>query len=162
MKSDGFNINTCREMISLLDVSFECNFITFKVSGSLLQNFLTSWAKFTLQLSRHMAGSKKFSQASLSAHGGRNLNHLIISCVSHCISHCFNFFLNIVGRRSAWLHLCSSRCIHSMLGRMQVLSTSSAAVSESGPAYRALSSQQQGQAPSEKAASTGSAYLPSA
>lgn len=87
-------------MISLLDVSFECNFITIKVSGSLLQNFLTSWAKFTLQLSRHMAGSKKFSQASLSAHGGRNLDHLIISCFSHCISHCFNFFLNIVGRRN--------------------------------------------------------------
>uniref|UniRef100_A0A8C3UA70 Calpain 8 n=1 Tax=Catharus ustulatus TaxID=91951 RepID=A0A8C3UA70_CATUS len=40
VKSDGFNINTCREMISLLDVSFECYF-TLKPSGSLSQNFLT-------------------------------------------------------------------------------------------------------------------------
>lgn len=57
MKSDGFNINTCREMISLLDVSFECYF-TLKPSGSLSQNFMTSWAKFILQLSWHMVGAK--------------------------------------------------------------------------------------------------------
>uniref|UniRef100_A0A8C0IJS8 Calpain 8 n=1 Tax=Bubo bubo TaxID=30461 RepID=A0A8C0IJS8_BUBBB len=66
---DGFNINTCREMISLLDVSFECHFITFKVSGSPLQNFPMRWAKFALPLSRHMAGGIKFSQAALSAQG---------------------------------------------------------------------------------------------
>lgn len=87
-------------MISLLDVSFECHFIPFKVSGSLLQNFLRSWAEFALQLSRHMTGGKKFSQASLSAHGGRNLNHLIIICFAHHISHCLNSSLNIVGRRN--------------------------------------------------------------
>lgn len=158
-------------MISLLDVSFEYHLVTFKISGSLLQNFLTSWAKFTLQFSRHMAGGKKFSRASLSAPGGRNLNHLIVSCFSHllCISHCLNIFLNIVGGKkqglSAWLHLCSSRCMHSVLGRMQLLSTSSAAVSESGPAYRAPSSQQQGQAepvPGGKPTSTGCACLSSA
>uniref|UniRef100_A0A8D0KYY2 Calpain 8 n=1 Tax=Strix occidentalis caurina TaxID=311401 RepID=A0A8D0KYY2_STROC len=66
---DGFNINTCREMISLLDVSFECHFITFKVSVSPLQNFPMRWAKFALPLSRHMAGGIKFSQAALSAQG---------------------------------------------------------------------------------------------
>lgn len=32
MKFDGFNINTCREMISLLDVSFKCHiFFIFSV-----------------------------------------------------------------------------------------------------------------------------------
>uniref|UniRef100_A0A8C8AP71 Calpain 8 n=1 Tax=Otus sunia TaxID=257818 RepID=A0A8C8AP71_9STRI len=80
---DGFNINTCREMISLLDVSFECHFITFKVSGSPLQNFPMRWTKFALPLSRHMAGGIKFNQAVLSAQGGRNLNHLIIGCFSN-------------------------------------------------------------------------------
>lgn len=29
MKFDGFNINTCREMISLLDVSFKCHIFFF-------------------------------------------------------------------------------------------------------------------------------------
>lgn len=89
-------------MISLLDVSFEHHFITFKVSGSALQNSWTRWAKFTLPLFRDTVGGIKFSQAALSAQGGRNLNHLIIGCFSHllCISQCLNFSLKIARRRS--------------------------------------------------------------
>lgn len=39
MKFDGFNINTCREMISLLDVSFKCHilFSRFKDSSAFFQ-----------------------------------------------------------------------------------------------------------------------------